>query len=189
MPVRARKPLLRATPGLLQSNCFPNPLHQMNLSRIPKDYYGGTLMVLTGLSAAYAGMTYHIGTASQMGPGYLPCTVGILLAAVGVLIGVSARHNAPPANDTLAATVHRQHQLPDLRGTVCIVLGILAFLLFGAFLGLLPATFAIVFICAIGDRGNTLREATILALVMVVVAAVVFHFALQIQLPMFQWSL
>lgn len=160
----------------------------MNLSRIPKDYYGGAIMVLIGLCAAYAGSTYHIGTARQMGPGYLPCAVGILLAAVGLLIGLSARHPAPPVDDTLVATAHKSHKLPDLRGAVCIVLGVLAFLFFGAFFGLLPATFAIVFISALGDRSNSVRAAAVLAIAMVVVAALVFHWALQLQLPMFQWG-
>ena len=62
------------------------------------------------------------------------------------------------------------------------------FLLLGEYGGLLPATFAIVFISALVDRDNTLREAFLLALAMMVIAVVVFWWALSLQLPLFQWG-
>lgn len=154
-----------------------------------KNHYGGALMVLVGLSAIYASSTYHIGSLERMGPGYFPCAVGVLLAFVGVLIACSgskeedaAEVTGVPAKDTHA------HGLPDLRGGLCIVLGVAAFQFFGAYLGLLPATFAIVFISALGDRENTVGKSALLALAMVVVAAVVFHWGLQLQLPLLSWG-
>ncbi len=78
--------------------------------------------------------------------------------------------------------------LPDLRGCACIILGVLAFLLLGKYGGLIPATFAIVFISALGDRSNTVKQAAILALAMCVIATVVFWWALQLQLPLFAWG-
>ena len=74
----------------------------------------------------------------------------------------------------------RHNRLPDLRGA-CILLGILAFLGLGHYGGLLPATFAIVFISALGDRNNTVKQALVLALGMSVVAVVVFWWALQLR--------
>jgi hypothetical protein len=78
--------------------------------------------------------------------------------------------------------------LPDLRGGICIILGIVAFIVLGNWGGLLPATFAITFISALGDRTNTVLQAFILSLAMVVVAVVVFWWALQLQLPLFRWG-
>ena len=96
-----------------------------------KDYYGGTLMTLVGLAAVWAGMQYHTGTLSHMGPGFFPVAVGSLLAFVGILIAVTARGDAP---QQAAGHGHGHgHAAPDLRGTVCIVLGTLAFLLFGKY--------------------------------------------------------
>jgi Tripartite tricarboxylate transporter TctB family len=102
------------------------------------------------------------------------------------LMVISARGQQPAPE----AAVSHGHPagLPDLRGCVCIVLGILAFLLLGEYGGLLPATFAIVFISALGDRDNTLREALLLALAMMAIAVVVFWWALSLQLPLFQWG-
>ncbi|WP_231908121.1 MULTISPECIES: tripartite tricarboxylate transporter TctB family protein [unclassified Cupriavidus] len=153
-------------------------------SKFKKDYYGGALMTLIGLSAVVAGMQYRVGTLRQMGPGFFPAAVGTLLALVGVLIAVSARN----ATESAKGAPGHSHDLPDLRGAVAIVVGVLAFLLFGKFGGLVPATFAIVFISALGDRSNTVKQAVVLAAAMCVVAVVVFWWALQLQLPLFAWG-
>jgi len=156
------------------------------LARVKKDYYGGTLIIIIGLLAVYAGLDYRTGTAARMGPGYFPVGIGVLLAITGLLIVLSARGDNAPAKKT--AGHGHNHDIPDLRGGVCIVLGILAFLLFGVYGGLVPATFAIVFISALGDRSNTLTQALLLSLAMCVVAVVVFWWGLQLQLPLFQWG-
>jgi len=150
-----------------------------------KDYYGGALMVLIGLAAIYGGTDYHIGTLSHMGPGFFPAALGGLLALTGVLIALSARSDAPAAP---APAEGHPTGMPDIRGSVCILLGILAFLLLGHYGGLLPATFAIVFISALGDRNNTIKQALLLSIAMTVIAVVVFWWALQLQLPLFRWG-
>ena len=150
-----------------------------------KDYYGGALMVLIGLGAIYGGTDYHIGSLSHMGPGFFPAALGGLLALTGILIAISARSGeaTPPAPGDGHA-----HGLPDLRGSACILLGTLAFLGLGHYGGLLPATFAIVFISALGDRKNTIKQAFVLSLGMSAIAVVVFWWALQLQLPLFRWG-
>lgn len=149
-----------------------------------RDYAAGGLMTLIGLSAAYASLAYDIGTPAQMGPGFFPCAVGVLLAINGALIAIAATgHKDNPKS----ADVH-SHALPDLRGTVCIVLSVLAFIACGHYLGLAPATFSIVFIAALGDRSNSVRVAAVLALVMAVVAAIIFWWALSLQMPLFKWG-
>ncbi|WP_458766255.1 tripartite tricarboxylate transporter TctB family protein [Cupriavidus basilensis] len=155
-------------------------------SRFKKDYYGGGLMTLIGLATLVAGLQYRTGTLSHMGPGFFPAAVGALLAIVGVLIAISARKE-PPAQAQAPGHGHGAG-LPDLRGCACIILGVLAFLLLGKYGGLIPATFAIVFISALGDRSNTVKQAAILALAMCVIATVVFWWALQLQLPLFAWG-
>jgi hypothetical protein len=153
--------------------------------RLNKDYYGGALMVIVGLAAAYAAIGYHVGTPSQMGPGFFPMALGILLAVIGVVIAASARKGeadqAPPGHG-------HGHGLPDVRGAVCIILGTVAFVVLGHYFGLIAASFAITFICALGDRDNSWRAALALALGMCVVAWVVFSILLQVQLPLFQWG-
>ncbi len=156
----------------------------MQLSNRNKDYYGGALMVIVGLSAVFASIRYNLGTLGHMGPGFFPCSVGALLTVSGALIAITAR--AESNKPAKAVAGHHPAELPDLRGSICIIAGVLAFLLLGNYFGLLPATFAIVFISAMGDRSNTWKHAAVLSVAMMVVAAVVFWWALQLQLPLFK---
>jgi len=152
-----------------------------------KDYYGGALMVIIGLIAVYAGLDYRTGTPARMGPGFFPVAIGALLALTGLLIAVSAR------SESGTATVKVAHGhgggMPDLRGGICIILSVLAFQLLGVYGGLVPATFGIVFISALGDRENTITQAILLSLAMCFIAVVVFWWALRLQLPLFQWGM
>ncbi len=155
-------------------------------SRFKTDYYGGALMTFIGLLAVYAGIDYRVGSLNHMGPGFFPVALGALLAVTGVLIALSARGDAAaPAPKSLHGHVHG---LPDLRGSICIVVATLAFIALGKYGGLVPATFAITFISALGDRKNTVLQSFLLALVMSAIAVVVFWWALQMQLPLFQWG-
>ncbi|WP_312833803.1 tripartite tricarboxylate transporter TctB family protein [Comamonas sp.] len=151
-----------------------------------KDYYGGALMVLIGGSAAYAAQGYNIGSLAHMGPGYFPFAVGVLLALTGVLIALNAKKKGPGDD---AALVGHKHDIPDFRGAACIILGTIAFYFCGEYLGLLPATFAIVFICALGDRSNSVMACFVLAMSMMIVAVLIFWWALQVQMPLVRWGM
>lgn len=151
---------------------------------VSKDYYGGALMVVIGMSAVYAGLSYQIGTLTDMGAGFFPVAVGALLALVGVMIAAMAR--MPSASPSTVTESHAR--LPDLRGGFCIVVGTIAFIVFGRYGGLLPATFALVFISALGDRTNTLLRAAVMSVVMCAIALVVFSWALKLQLAPFAWG-
>jgi hypothetical protein len=151
------------------------------LNAYNKDYYGGGLMFLVGIGAVWKGLDYKIGTLSRMGPGYFPVGIGAILALMGLLIALGARR-AEPEKDS--KTAHG----PEWRGWSCIVLSSIAFIVLGHYGGLLPATFAVVFIAALGDRQNSLKNAFILAAAMVVVCLIVFSWALQLQFPLFRWG-
>jgi hypothetical protein len=154
----------------------------MNKRRIQynKDYYSGALMLLIGLFAIWSGIGYQVGTLGQMGPGFFPVSIGVLLSLTGAVIAIQAARSAP---------VQRGEALPpEWRGWICIVLSIVAFVVLGRYGGLLPATFAVVFISALGDRQNTLVSAAALAAAISVVSVVVFWWALKVQFPLFQWG-
>jgi hypothetical protein len=145
-----------------------------------RDYFGGALMIVIGAAAAFQGRNYPIGSLSRMGPGFFPVALGIILVCAGIAIIATAK---------LAAHDHEKKELPpEWRGWFCIGLSIVAFVLLGKYGGLVPATFAIVFISALGDRENTLKGALILSLAIVAVAVIVFWWALQVQFPLFTWG-
>lgn len=148
---------------------------------INKDYYGGALIIAIGLGAIFEGSTYRIGTLREMGPGFFPAAVGALMLLMGVIIAIEglARKNIATKDDSKPS---------QARGWFCILGGTAAFIVLGEYTGLLPATFAIVFISALGDRQNTVKSAFILATSMCVVATVIFWWGLQLQFPLLRWG-
>jgi hypothetical protein len=151
------------------------------INKYNKDYYGGGLMMLLGLGAAWQGMSYKVGTLSKMGSGFFPVALGVLLTLTGAAIALTAKAAAPADSD-------KKPLKPEWRGWICITLSIVAFVTLGKYGGLLPATFAIVFISAMGDRQNTIRSALILSLSMAAACVGIFWWALQMQFPLFQWG-
>jgi hypothetical protein len=145
-----------------------------------KDLAGGLLMVVLGLATIFQSSQYELGTLRHMGPGYFPRVLGVILAACGLLITIGSRN-------AVAETAGPRLR-PEWRGWLCICTGIVAFIVIGEYGGLLPATFAIVFISALGDRQNSLLTAALLALFMTLICFVVFWWLLQVQFPLFRWD-
>ena len=154
-------------------------MHFLSNKRM-RDYAGGVLMIVIGLAAAIRGSGYRMGTLEHMGPGYFPTALGVILALTGAAIAIAARFTVYEGEEAVLP--------PEWRGWLCIGASVVAFVVLGTYGGLLPATFAVVFISALGDRDNTWKKALLLSLAIVVVAVVVFWWALQIQLPLFRWG-
>jgi hypothetical protein len=147
-----------------------------------KDFIGGLLVMLLGFATIWEASSYSVGTLSRMGPGYFPLALGVILAATGVLILLTSRVRTPAEAELV------ERLPPEWRGWLCICAGIVAFVVIGRFAGLLPATFATVFISALGDRENTVPGAILLAAIMTFVCFVIFWWLLQVQLPLFHWG-
>ena len=147
---------------------------QSILSR-KRDLYSGVLIFLIGAGATLLSLQYSVGTLADIGPGLFPAGIGALLALSGLAIAATATKTKDDRED---------HPI-DWRGWSCIIGGTLAFAILGMYGGLVIASFAIVFISALGDRNNTVLQAAALAAAMVVVSIVVFWWALQLQMPLF----
>lgn len=147
-------------------------------SKSSKDLLGGALMTIIGLASVGGGLRLNVGTLVHMGPGFFPVAVGVILSFIGVVIALTGLRNG---GSTIASIK------PDWRGWGCIVAAMVAFVVLAAYGGLVPATFAVVFISALGDRKNSLRQSLLLALAMVVVSVLVFRWGLKLQLPLFGW--
>ncbi len=147
-----------------------------------KDHLGGAIMIAMGIAVLIAGVGYRMGTLSQMGAGYIPVVLGALMTLVGIAILVTATPRRLQSVGT-----HGPFR-PEWRGWLCILGAVFAFVILGSHGGLVPATFAAVFISAMGDRQNTVRSAALLAAAMVVFGVIVFHFGLNLQLSLFAWG-
>lgn len=137
-------------------------------------------MAVIGVAAILQGRVYNVGSLHRMGPGFFPVVLGSLLFLVGILVILFAKRGISP--------VAEKDFPSEWRGWICIAVSIVAFVILGKYGGLVPATFAVVFISAMGDRKNTVTRALILALSMVGICIVIFWCALKIQFPLFQWG-
>jgi len=146
---------------------------------VKRDIGGGLLVLVIGTAAAVTAENYTIGSVQNMGAGFFPFSIGVFLAIVGFLIAIVGLIK----NETQPASV-----ASEWRGWACIAIGIASFVVLGQYGGLVPATFSVVFISALGDRRNTVISAAALAAVAVVIAGVIFWWALKIPFPLFHWG-
>jgi len=148
-----------------------------------RDLYAGGLLMLIGLGACLEGRTYKLGTLTHMGPGFFPVALGVILTAIGMLIAASAVAAPRPADIDAPA------KRAEWWGWSCIIAGPILFIIFGHYGGMVPATFACVFACALGDRSATLKGSLILAACVTAFGAFLFSSLLKIPFPLFRWGL
>ena len=146
-----------------------------------KDFYAGGLMILFGLLMSLKGPSYRLGTLMNMGPGFLPTALGVILVFLGLAISATALTSADGEDEDI---------LPENRewlAWAAILASPLAFMLFVNYFGMAPGTFACVFVAAMGDREATLKNSLILSAVVTVFGVALFSYLLQIPMPIFTW--
>lgn len=147
-----------------------------------RDLVAGALLALIGAGILAESQRYNLGTLTRMGPGLYPSILGCVMILMGALIALN-RHSPGDDHAGEAETTPL-----DWRGFGCIVGGVLAFIVLGAYGGLAPASFACVFISALGDRTATLKNSVLLALAVTACGALLFSFGLQLQLPLWRFG-
>ena len=123
---------------------------------VKRDYYAGGLMLLLGVGAAI-GSGYKFGTLARMGPGFMPVMLGVVLAFLGLLIAGTALGSSEPDNGKFLP------DNPQWFGWLCILAGPALFIVLGQYGGMIPAVFACVFVCALGDNTGTYKSSAVLA--------------------------
>ena len=150
-----------------------------SLRHLNKDRVSGVVLLVLGLAIVAQGLEYRMGALTRMGAGYVPVVLGILLALGGVAIFVTAE----PGDFGTAESMPT-----EWRGWLCVLGGVLAFVILGQHGGLVPATFISVFIAAMGDRGNSVRDAALLSAGITIVGALIFVYGLGMTFPLFTWG-
>ena len=153
-----------------------------NLLTQKKDYYAGGLMTLIGVGSILEARHYNVGTLFHMGPGFFPIILGVTMTCLGLLItGVAAMASAVDDDQLIIPK-------PEWRAWACILAGPVLFIILGNLGGLIPATFACVFVSALGDREATLKGSLILATGVTVCGVALFSYLLQVSIPMWRWG-
>ena len=146
--------------------------------KLKRDYYAGGLMVVIGVGAAMIGTGYKFGTLARMGPGFMPVMLGVVLAFLGILIaGTALMSSEPDDSKFLPAN-------PQWFGWLCILGGPVLFIILGQYAGMIPAVFACVFVCALGDKTATYKSSAFLAAGVTVFGVLLFHYLLSIPFPL-----
>jgi hypothetical protein len=146
--------------------------------KLKRDYYAGGLMLLLGVGAAVTGSGYKVGSLAKMGPGFMPVLLGVVLAFLGILIASTAV-GSPQADDKKLLPDN-----PQWFGWLCILGGPVLFIIFGIYGGMIPAVFACVFVCALGDKTATYKSSAVLAAGVTVFGVLLFHYLLNIPFPL-----
>jgi hypothetical protein len=129
-----------------------------------KDFFSGLMFMGIGGSFAWRATTYNVGSAANIGPGYFPLLLGLLLALLGMLLTFKSLVTETEDGGRLGRWAWRP--------MVCILVahGVFGLLLAGwPAIGLRPmgfvvAVFVLVFLAALAAPGCGLRQAVVLAL-------------------------
>ena len=142
--------------------------------RRPKDVYAGAIFIGIGAVAFAMAQQYEIGTASHMGPGYLPALVGILLVVLGAFSLLNAVRLSVP--DPIAKE--------SLEPFVLVVISVVAFALLIDSAGLIIAMFALVFISCLRRVFSHPFEVLCTYLGLTAFSVGVFWYPLSMQIPL-----
>ncbi len=139
-----------------------------------REHFAGLLIALIGAGAIYEGSHYGIGSLSDMGSGFFPVMLGVGMILMGAIMAMMR-----PAAESDGHGI----RTPDWRGAAAIVTAVTLFILLADRAGLAPATFACVFVGALGTSSTKLLEAAILAAGVTVFGVILFRYGLQVQFP------
>ena len=148
-----------------------------------KDFFSGLMFMCVGVAFAWGASGYTIGSSENMGPGYFPLVLGILLAMLGGVITFKALVVETVDGDKVGAFAWKP-----------LVFIILANLVFGAMIGGLPiihlppmgliaGVYALTFIAAKAGNEFKFREVVVLATILATIGYFAFIKLLNLQLP------
>jgi hypothetical protein len=136
------------------------------------DFLTAALFVGFGALGLWAGRDLTLGSASAMGPGYLPRIVCWLLIIIGAVVG------------GLGAFRDREDiAKPRLRPLVIILAAVVGFAFVAEFFGFVTAAVWLLLVGSIADRDSKRREVILLTAGLTAFGALVFIVGLGVQMP------
>ncbi|GAB4404938.1 MAG: tripartite tricarboxylate transporter TctB family protein [Rhodoferax sp.] len=148
----------------------------------PKDFFSGLMFCCVGVAFAWGAGAYDLGHAASMGPGYFPRLLGLLLAALGLVILVRAVLSRRPDDGPIGPWAWR----PLL--FIVAANGVFGVLLVGLpalhlpAMGLMAAIVGLTLLASLAGERFKLREALALAGVLALGSYLVFVLLLKLQL-------
>lgn len=147
-----------------------------------KDFFAGLMFTVVGAVFAVGATELELGTAADMGLGYFPLMMGMLLVILGIAITLKSFKSRLPGGDRIGAFAWRP--------MVCVLAASMAFgiLLVGLpsiglpSMGLIAGIYALVIIASMAVEKFRLKESLILATLLAASSSLVFVYALNLRL-------
>jgi heme A synthase len=152
-----------------------------------RDFYAGALMLLLGLGIALKGSTYRAGTLMHMGPGFLPTALGVIMVLLGIAIAAAGLSSTTVDEHGHAESQNILPANPQWFAWACILASPIAFIVLGRYFGMIPGTFACVFVAALGDKQATWLGTFVLSTVVTIFGVGLFSYFLQVPMPILTW--
>lgn len=140
--------------------------------RAGKDFWSGIMFLCFAAVGLYLARGYSMGSAGEMGPGYFPVVLGVVLAALGLLLVGRAIGSGDEPVDHFS-----------IRPLLFLVVAVVAFGVTIEPLGLVLSLIVTVALAALAGRESGPLEIGILAVVLAVLSVGIFHYALRLPLP------
>jgi hypothetical protein len=151
-----------------------------------RDFFAGLMFATVGAAFAIGATQYNVGSGARMGPGYFPLMLGILLAALGLVVvfgSLSAERAERSDGDPVGQIAWRP---------LVYIIG--ANLLFGVMLGgvrsldlpamgLVVGIYALVLVACRARPNFPLRSTLVLATVLALGSYLIFILGLRLQFP------
>lgn len=140
-----------------------------------EDLIAGLITAGIGIFIITEASNYKMGTLVRMGPAYFPTIIGVLmlvLAAIMVLTAHPSEAPQPVGKD-------------QLRGTIFVAAGVIAFAYTIEFSGMLLSVFLAVFMSTLGNRTTPILTALLLAVITSFGTWLIFCLGLGLQIEAF----
>lgn len=148
-----------------------------------QDFYSGLLFCIVGGAFAWGATSYEVGAAAQMGPGYFPLMLGLLLMALGAAITAKAFGGASAGIQDIGPWAWRP--------LLCILL---ANVLFGVLLVGLPsiglpamgmwvAIVVMTVVASMARKGFSFKESVVQGVILAIGSYLIFVLGLNLQFP------
>lgn len=141
-----------------------------------QDVLGGLSLTALGVFATVYAQRYEFGDLNHMGAGFFPVVLGILLAALGMMIAIPA--------------FFRSGQAIEVRwkAFVLVMVSIVVFALTLKLVGLIFATALAVMVSTLADKETRWKSRLMIAAGVALITYLVFGFGLGMVLPTWPWS-
>ena len=142
--------------------------------RALKDILAGAIFIGLGAAFAIGALAYDLGTPVNMGPGYVPLALGLVMVGLGVLVIIKGFIGEP------GEPIGRV----EWRALGLITASLIFFGLTVRGLGVIGSLFGTGLMASLARAQTSLRDAVLIAIGLTALSVVIFVFALQLRLPL-----